>query len=220
MSEAMTVLSPPSLVEPPDTAHRPGLPHRWTNAEFERMVPLGLLREGDRTFLWDGEVLSPMPEDPEHSHAQDNLRELFGMRFPRMSWTISPSHPVILEEGFLPQPDLALLFGPRASYRGRKPRPVDVAILIEVSHTSYSADAVAFLGRYAKANIPQYWIVNIRARRIEVYTDPDSEGQSYRVRRDYGLDATVPLTLNVEGVVSEFEAIAVRDVLQDSLDEA
>ena len=216
MSETITVTAPP-LVESPGLVPGIGIRHRWTNAEFDRMLALGLLREGGPEFLWDGEIVSPMPEDPEHSHAQDNVCDLFRMRFPKESWTISQSHPVVLGEGFIPEPDLALLIGPRSSFRNRKPGPDDVALVVEVSNSSYTFDSRGFLGRYAKANIPQYWIVNIKARRVEVYSGPDSEAQRYQTRQDYGLDAIIPLNLTINGVATEFGAIAVLDVLQDSL---
>lgn len=181
------------------------------------MVAEGVLREGDQTFLWDGEVYTPMAEGPPHRNALENLRQAIGSRLPLAAWTIDQCHPLDLEEGFLPQPDLKVLRGPRSAYRDRTPRPPDVALLIEVSNTTYVADSVELLRKYAQASIPQYWIVNIRARTVEVYTDPDAEGRSYRNRGEFGLDAEVPLGLSVEGAVTAFEAVPVRDVLQDSI---
>ena len=63
--------------------------------------------------------------------------------------------------------------------------------------------------------IPQYWIVNLRSRRVEVYTDPEIEQGRYGNRQDYPLDAMLPLLL----ADAAFQAIAVIDILRDSMDE-
>lgn len=223
MSETMTASAPmPHVAAPPGTLHRLGMPHRWTGEEFDRLVEQGFIREGSKTFLWDGEIIEPMAEDEPHINAVFNLFRTFLGRFPDSDWMINTDTPINLMENYRPQPDISVIRGPRSNYRVRKhrPRPENIALLAEVSDIAHLADGGELLRGYARVGIPQYWIVNIRARRIEVYTDPDSEGQSYRVGRDYGLDATVPLTLTVEGVVFPFEPIAVRDVLKDSLDEA
>ena len=47
-------------------------------------------------------------------------------------------------------------------------------IVIEVSHTTYKRDSGIKLRRYAAAGIQAYWIVNIKAKRIEVYRKPEN----------------------------------------------
>jgi Uma2 family endonuclease len=192
---------------------------RWTGEEFDRLMEQGFIREGSSTFLWDGEIIEPMAEDQPHINAVFNLFRIFLSRFPEAAWTVNLNQPVPLEPGFRPQPDLVVLVGPRTTYEvpGHRPPPADVAILVEVSYSSYAADSGEFLRRYARAGIRQYWIVNIRTRAIEVYTDPDAEMPGFRSRKDYDLDATLPLSMTIANVTSEFEGIPVRDVLRNSL---
>jgi Uma2 family endonuclease len=45
-------------------------------------------------------------------------------------------------------------------------------LLIEVSHTTYRRDAGKKMRKYAQAGIRDYWIVNIKAMRVEVFRDP------------------------------------------------
>jgi hypothetical protein len=194
--------------------------YRWTVAEFRSLLADGYLREGSRTFLWDGEILTPMSEDPVHRDAVEILREILGERFPKAEWTVNAGHAIELDQHYLPQPDLTVLRGTRSTYRGIDPKPKDVVLLVEVANTSYPADSGAFLRKYALEGISLYWIVNIRSARIEVYSSPDVASGSYRDRRDYGLDERVPLILTIDGTIREFEAISVRDVLQDSLEDA
>jgi Uma2 family endonuclease len=48
---------------------------------------------------------------------------------------------------------------------------------------------------YAAAEIPEYWIVNLRNNTIEVYEQPDAERGEYRVRRDRQPGETIEITM-------------------------
>lgn len=195
---------------------------RWTDEEFDRVVEAGIIREGSGTFLWGGEIIEPMAEDQPHINALYKLILIFASRFPEADWTVNINQPVQLEPGYRPQPDLVVLRGRRSLYtgRGRRPGPADVMLLVEVSDSSYPADSGDLLGRYARASIPQYWIVNIRARRIEVHSRPDPAAGSYRNREDFDLGAAVPLRVVIGDTVADFGLVPVRDVLQDLIDDA
>lgn len=194
---------------------------RWTIAEFDRLVSEGFVREGGREFLWDGEIVEAMPENPPHANATMNLLTLLFARFPAADWTVNLDKPVALKERYKPQPDVTVLRGPRSTYRTRTPAPADVALLIEVSDTTYSDDAGILLRAYAEVGIPRYWIINIDARRVEVYTDPgraeDGAG-AYLRRQDYGLDARIPLDGIAGGGGMPPEPIPVLEILRDSIE--
>jgi len=177
---------------------------RWTTAEFHRMIDAGILRDGSRTFLWDGEIIEPMPEKPPHVNVENYFREILADHFPRAAWAINQGNPVQLADGFEPQPDLTVLRSPRSAYIGRLPQPADVALLIEIASTSYFYDAGEYLAAYARAAIPLYWIVNLPARRIEVYSDPDAETGTYRTRQDYAPGMAVPLGVGAVAVEEVF----------------
>jgi hypothetical protein len=55
------------------------------------------------------------------------------------------------------------------------------------------------------------WIINLRERQVEVYTDPTGPDDQprYRTRRDYGQNDAVPLVLDGR----EISQIPVRDLL-------
>ena len=192
---------------------------RWTTAEFDSMIASGYLREGSKTFLWDGEIIEPMPENQPHVNAQDNLYRLFVGHLPEADWTISPAHPLVLKEGYKPQPDLMVLVGPRSNYRRHVPIAADAALVVEIADSTYSEDAGDKLPEYAAAGIPRYWIVHIRARRIEVYSGPNvaSGVGRYEDRRDYVIGEAIPLILSRDA--REFGLIPVLDILRDSLED-
>ncbi len=101
------------------------------------------------------------------------------------------------------------------------PTPADIALIAEVSNTSYSKDFREFLRQYAAQAIPVYWIVNIDERRIEVYENPCPAAvpsATFATQTNYGLDEEVPLTLHAEQTPPAFVTVKVRDVLRDSLE--
>ena len=51
---------------------------------------------------------------------------------------------------------------------------------------------------YARAGIAVYWVVNLKARQIEVYTDPASVAQQpdYGQRHNYGVSHSIPVVLD------------------------
>ena len=82
---------------------------------------------------------------------------------------------------------------PRAAFglRDRRPRPPDVALLIEVSDTTYVADSGELLRAICRRRAsPNTGSSTSGLRSIEVYTDPDAEGRSsIAIGSEYGLDA-------------------------------
>jgi Uma2 family endonuclease len=82
----------------------------------------------------------------------------------------------------MPEPDLAWAI--RRDYSNRRPEPQDVLLVIEVSDSSLSYDRKTKAALYAEAGIADYWIVNVAARRVEVFRDPS--GNRYESIVAYG----------------------------------
>jgi hypothetical protein len=61
-------------------------------------------------------------------------------------------------------------------YTTRHPEPKDVFLLIEVADTSREYDREEKLPAYARAGIPEVWLVDLLARTIEIFRKPQSVG--------------------------------------------
>jgi Uma2 family endonuclease len=101
--------------------------------------------------------------------------------------------------------------GELRDYRDRHPGPQDVALVVEVADTSLRQDRGPKKRVYARAGIPIYWIVDLKAEVIEVHVTPTSAGKrpDYRESRTYGAAEEVPVLL--DGV--EVGRIPVREIL-------
>ena len=81
-------------------------------------------------------------------------------------------------------PDIALLRPRDDFYEAVHPRPDDVLLLVEVSHTSVSYDKNIKAPLYAESGVPEYWQVDVKKEILIVRTDPEhGEYQNVRIFR-------------------------------------
>ncbi len=85
----------------------------------------------------------------------------------------------------------------------------DCCLLVEVADRSLAHDQGEKLAGYARAEIPVYWIINLRADRVEVYTGPDPMAGQYGNHVDYYPGQDVPVVIDGKVV----RQIAVADLL-------
>ncbi|MCA1620844.1 MAG: Uma2 family endonuclease [Acidobacteria bacterium] len=156
--------------------------HSFTVAEYRRMVEVGILSEDDRVELIDGEVLEMSPIREPHAACVDVLNEVVQDRLGR-SVNVRVQGPIQLDDYSEPQPDIAILKRRDDFYRHAHPRPEDVLIVIEVSDSTLGFDRKVKVPLYARAGIPETWVVNLPDERIEVYSDP--AGGAYQTVRAY-----------------------------------
>jgi len=148
------------------------------------MIDAGILCEDDRVELLDGEIHYMSPIDSIHAANVNRLNRLL-TRYLDDQAIVSVQNPLLLNDYSEPQPDLLLLRWRDDFYEEHHPTPADTLLVIEVANTSVTSDRTAKLPRYAAAGIPEVWIVNIKQRVIEQYTQPDGDEYGNRkiVRR-------------------------------------
>jgi len=143
----------------------------FTVDTYQRLGELGVLREDERVELVAGQVVAMTPIGPAHWSCVNRLTTLFAPLAGPMA-TLSVQNPLILETHDAPQPDIAVL-QPRADgYRAKRPGPADVLLVIEVADSSLVYDRDVKIPRYARAGIPDVWLVDLTGERIEVFRDP------------------------------------------------
>lgn len=146
------------------------------------MAEAGILSPHDRVELIDGEIVQMAPIGSYHAACVDTLTRLFMETLGRRV-IVRVQNPVRLGERSEPEPDIALL-RPRADvYRDSHPRPEDVLLIVEVSHSTVEYDRDVKTPLYAEAGIPELWLVNLDEDCIDGLSDP--VGAGYRVTRRY-----------------------------------
>ena len=154
---------------------------RFTVDEYLKMAQAGILSRRPRVELLDGEIVEMTLSGAPHGNAIGIIIRLLNSGVGSRGF-IWPQLAVLLPPASAPEPDLAVL-RPR-SYHDALPVAEDVLLVIEVSDSSLRRDREAKLPLYARAGIPEYWIVDVNAEVIEVRTGPS--GSDYTSLRRFG----------------------------------
>lgn len=180
---------------------------RFTVEEYYRMAEVGILGPKDRVELIEGEIIRMSPIGPRRAACVAELtRRLVPAIGDRaLLW---PQNPVRLPRDTEPEPDIVLL-RPRADrYAKDSARPEDVLLLIEVADTSYRFDRDVKLPLYARAGIPETWIIDLTHDAVEVYREPTAGG--YAVSERVALGGRVAPTALPDVVLAVDDAFLAR----------
>ncbi len=138
--------------------------------EYEKMVELGLF-EDERIELIDGILVAMSPQGTLHAEMIRRLAELFFARIGGRA-RVQLQSPLACADDALPEPDLALV--PMRDYA--RQHPDSAFLVIEVADSSLRKDRLAKVRVYARAGVPEYWILNLVEKIVEVHTGPSATG--------------------------------------------
>jgi Uma2 family endonuclease len=163
------------------------LAKHWITAdEYERMGQAGIFPQDARLELLEGEIYEMSPIGSRHAACVKFLSNLFSRQFGD-KLIVSTQDPVRLDDFSEPQPDVALLRWRDDFYRHAHPTPADVLLVIEVADTTLESDRRYKLPLYAKAGIPEAWLVNLPEEKLELHAQPASG--AYQLATEYKRDA-------------------------------
>jgi len=182
---------------------------RFSVDQYHAMIQAGILTEDDPVELLEGWLITKRSKTPRHSVVTQLLRETLA-RLLSSGWHVDSHEPLTTADSE-PEPDVTIVRGETRQYLDRHPGPQDVALVVEVADSSLQRDRSLKKRLYAAARIPVYWIVNLLANQIEVYSEPSGphEQPDYQQQQIYGLADTVPVV--IEG--SEVGRLLVQDLL-------
>ncbi len=147
----------------------------WTVGRYHRLTEEGILEEDDKIELLNGQLIKMSPVGILHAACVKKLRKLLGKILPD-EIVIGIQDPVILNDLSEPEPDISILRPKDDFYADDKPQSEDIFFLIEVADTSLEKDREVKLPLYARAGVPEVWIVNLAEKTVEQYQQPDKEG--------------------------------------------
>lgn len=164
--------------------------HRFSVDDYGKMLESGILVEGKRVELIDGEVRCMSPIGTRHYAMVNYLtRQLVPMVGD--AGIVSVQNPIQLDNFTEPEPDLTVSRWRADFYGNAKIRPADILLLIEVADSSLHYDRHEKLPRYARVGIPEVWIVDIEDElpKIEQYSAPVAD--TYSIRKIHAVGETV-----------------------------
>ncbi len=145
-------------------------PFVWSNERYLALVESGVIEEGRGVELVDGQIITTMPQGELHQFLFFALQAAFeSMHAASRGLRTQPT--VQIAEGQTYDPEFALL-RPEALRLRRLPRGDEVLWVVEVSVSSRRIDLGPKKAAYARAGIPDYWVVDAVERGVHAFSDP------------------------------------------------
>ncbi len=153
-----------------------------TVAMLDAMVASGTIEDPARVELIEGELITMSPTHLPHGRMTARLIRQLGN-------SISDSYEVVdggslrLDDYNEPMPDICVA---RAGVTTDVLFPTDCLLVIEVSESTVRQDRTVKSQLYAKAGIPEYWVVDLTTSQTVVHRGPSKAGWSDVVSVPFG----------------------------------
>jgi Uma2 family endonuclease len=134
--------------------------------EYDRLVALGSF-EDERIELLRGMLVGMSPQGAEHADVVHRIAALLARGLGDRA-VVRTHSPLALGDDSEPEPDVAVV--PPGDYA--REHPGTALLVVEVSDTSLRKDREIKAPLYASAGVPEYWVVNLVDRRVEVFRAP------------------------------------------------
>jgi Uma2 family endonuclease len=145
---------------------------RFSRAEYERLIDLGVFQPGEAIELIGGELMVAEPQGAAHYTAIVKTAKALEAAF-GPGWHARTQGPIGLDDDSEPEPDVVVVPGSPDDYgRAHPSRPV---LTVEVAESSLAIDRRHKGSLYARAGLPDYWILNLVDRVLEVYREPAAD---------------------------------------------
>jgi Uma2 family endonuclease len=172
--------------------------------QYAAMIPAGVIAEGAPIELlngimrWKNRAAAGEPLrtiGKRHEIAVNELHKLLTILLQHAHCFVQVQSPISLSPIDEPEPDLCVVLGSPRDERPRHPTPEEITLVVEVADSSLDYDCGEKLEAYALAGVPEYWVVNLIDRRVEVYRQPDPASGRYLDRTEHGVDETLSIPL-------------------------
>lgn len=176
---------------------------RWTRVEYDKLIETGILTPGDKIELLGGQLCVSEPQNSPHARAISLGLEAI-QRALAPGWHVRVQLPIALDDESEPEPDLAVISGGPRDYEDH---PSRAALVVEIADSRLALDREHKGSLYARAGLPEYWIVNLVDRVLEIHREPEPNasaqyGWAYRVVLALGPDEHVtPLAAPSTGIL-------------------
>ena len=176
----------------------------YTVDAYFKLVDTGVLAADDRVELLDGVIVAEPPMDPPHATGITLVAHCFHQAVGNRA-TVRIQAPFIADPRSAPEPDIAIVTGSPEGYLHC--HPSSALLVVEVFDSSLQQDRLSKSRIYAGARVTEYWIVNLRDDRIELFRAPDAR------RRVYGEQATAGRGDRLRLIALPDVTVAVDDLL-------
>jgi Uma2 family endonuclease len=163
-------------------------PRRFRLDEYHRLIDVGVLGEDERVELLEGVIVEMTPQGRPHALVISRLGERF-TDARRPDCRVRVQLPLCLGDDSEPEPDLAVVT--RQEEETAPVHPRSALLVVEVADESLRRDRLLKGRISARAQVPEYWVVDVVGRAVEVYSAPDADAGRYRTLHTLGVGETL-----------------------------
>lgn len=143
--------------------------------DYHTMVATGILAADERLELIEGQIYRMAAKGTAHSAAVTRIDRVLSQLLADRA-LLRLQDPVTLDQFSEPEPDIAVVRHDPIDYEDHHPTPAEIFWLIEVADTTLKRDRELKAPLYSKANIPEYWILDVQTRCLWVFRNPTANG--------------------------------------------
>lgn len=167
-----TVVSATAASDTPEspTPHR----YRLTVTEYHRLGKHRIFDEDSRIELIEGDLIAMPPIGGQHAGHLDRIAQPIFRQITQ--GIVRIQSPIRLNDCSEPEPDLTILRYRDNFYTRAHPTPADVLLIIEIADSTLRYDQDIKVPLYAKAGIPEVWLLDLINRRVAIYRYPSTDG--------------------------------------------
>ncbi|MEQ1504450.1 MAG: Uma2 family endonuclease [Myxococcota bacterium] len=168
----------------------PTMVRRLRRAEYDRLVVAGAFGD-ERLELIDGVIVRRSPRGTRHATIVRRLNKAFTLAVGDRA-EVQIQLPLALDDTSEPEPDLSIV--PVGQYLDA--HPTTAWLVVEVSESSARYDLRVKAALYARAAIPELWVIDLGARVVHVHREPRPDGTWATVTRVGPGEALVPTAID------------------------
>ena len=172
----------------------------FTADEYEKMAEAGILDEDEHVELIAGRILEMSPKGIGHAVSTNRATRCFLAKVGDRA-IVRSQDPIRLNDASEPEPDLVLAKPHPKEYADHHPTAAEILLVLEVADSSLTYDRNAKSRLYSTAGIPQFLILNLKAREMEDHRAPSPDGYrslgTYRAGESFTLVAFPDVSISV-----------------------
>ena len=146
----------------------------WTVTEYHKMIDYGIITPESHVELLEGRIVEMNPQRAPHAATTQRTSDYLKAQLTQQAH-VRMQLPVTLSTSE-PEPDIAIVKIDPQAYGDRHPSPKEIFFLIEISDTTLKIDREEKALIYAKANISEYWILDVSNRQAYIFRHPTPKG--------------------------------------------
>jgi Uma2 family endonuclease len=160
----------------------------FTSAEFRRIASVGGFGRA-RVELRGGMIVEMSPQHVPHASVKMDLTFALAaaIQATGLGWKVTSEVSVAFFDGFEPMPDIVVWNPAEAPADLDGPVPAAaVKLIVEVADTSLADDLGDKLGEYARGQLAEYWVADIKGKLLLRHVGPQQDGYARREPLRFG----------------------------------